>query len=1260
MDLDITEFLPKYPNIQKKTEELFNPYNDDFYHSIYRKKEFYDERLPAVEEFPEVVGTQMKHQKIISRFLSSRTPYDQLLLVHEMGCVDPSTPIAMWNGDIITADQVKEGDLLIGDDGNSREVLTLVNGSDQMYKVVQSNSSSYIVNSDHILSLKICDNRSITLNENKKSWQLFWLDKDKLQIKHKTESWSMNGKSSETAYEFIRKFRESLNSDDTLDISVKKYLQLPISVKNMLRGYKCQKVYSDKVTRQVDNPLTSHIDIEPVGFGNYVGWELNGNGRFLLDDFTVTHNTGKTCTAIGAIEQILKETSSFTGAMIFARGEGLLNNFRNELIFQCTKGKYIPRPEGMIDPSYEELIHEYEKLTELEKVHRTKKAIRDFYTLNTFETFAKMLKSKRDEDIIKEFSNKIIVIDEVHNLRLKEKKEGLDLYAQFFRLCHVAKNTKIILMSGTPMKDTPDEIASVMNLILPLDKQLPTGDDFIAYFFDQIGEDKVRLKKDKIPELKNRFKGRVSYLKAMQSEVEKVFEGETSGTLTHFKVVEDYMSDFQTLGCNSPDAGDECKTNFDKYKNGGYIGAYKRDQSEKGVYAFSRQATLFVFPDGSYGSEGFNKYMDKTAKRGTSGLAEAGAKKMYNYTLGKKLRSELSGKTHEEILQKLERFSSKYASTIRSLLKAYDNGQSSFVYLEFVKGSGAILFSKILELFGYSHARGNIIGEKKRYAIVTNETATQKEIKTIIKVFNHPDNMNGANNAIVIGSRVIGEGFSLKNVQEENILTPHWNYSETDQAIARGYRLGSHRALLANGVVPQVRIFQRVSIPTEGVSIDLEMYEISEIKDMNIKQIERVLSESSFDCSLNYFRNRRIGKDGDRDCDYMDCDYKCDGVSEALITEEAMVEDLDYSTYQIYYASPNIKKIMEELVDIFRQRFKMSLNDIIENFSEYTAFEIKTALRTMINESRRIINKYGFSSYLKEESNVFFLVDSLSDIGNYFSEYYTKKPNIAVDTTFSSIVNNMNILSFPKIVNEICYSEDANRFKNLIVKLPLSIQEIFLESAILAKKKGIPTNLQTQQMVLEHFKEYYQDINGIWVSSLLYRNDTNEPLRCLENEVWKDCGENYIQIIEQQEIVDQTKLEESPYGYYGQYNPVSEKFWLRSVEDETATQAGDKRKRTRGKECKTWDGLKLTNIIVNILKIPAPDVYKPTASKDLLWNSVQSGKWTKQIFKDASKDDMDIEDIRRASYWSSTSRIVMCKAIHEFLTKEGWVTVRDK
>lgn len=43
--------------------------------------------------------------------------------------------------------------------------------------------------------------------------------------------------------------------------------------------------------KQKKNVLVTGITVTPSGFGEYFGFELDGDGRFLLGDFTVTHNT---------------------------------------------------------------------------------------------------------------------------------------------------------------------------------------------------------------------------------------------------------------------------------------------------------------------------------------------------------------------------------------------------------------------------------------------------------------------------------------------------------------------------------------------------------------------------------------------------------------------------------------------------------------------------------------------------------------------------------------------------------------------------------------------------------------------------------------------------------------------------------------------------------------------------------------------------------------------------------------------------------
>ena len=221
------------------------------------------------------------------------------------------------------------------------------------------------------------------------------------------------------------------------------------------------------------------------------------SGYTLYDSILLVHEmgVGKTCTAVGVIEQIQKESLSFTGSIIFGKGESVLQNFKNELIFQCTAGQYIPE--------------NWKFLSDKALAQRKRKQIEHYYSFQTFETFAKDLKKYTDRKIVETFSNKIIIIDEVHHLRIrKEEKNSADIYEQFYRFLHLIKNCKVIIMSGTPMTDLPNELASIINLIIPYENKLPTKENFDIEYLDN-NNGLLTIKPDKLNILKNCLKGRI-------------------------------------------------------------------------------------------------------------------------------------------------------------------------------------------------------------------------------------------------------------------------------------------------------------------------------------------------------------------------------------------------------------------------------------------------------------------------------------------------------------------------------------------------------------------------------------------------------------------------------------------------------------------------------------------------------------------------------------------------------------------------------
>ena len=905
--------------------------------------------------------------------------------------------------------------------------------------------------------------------------------------------------------------------------------------------------------------------------------------------------TGKTCATIGAIENIRKETRAFTGAIIVAKGNNLLNNFRTELMFKCTKGEYIPE--------------DYKTLTTREKVVRSNKLIGEFYHLITMKVFAKQLKKDSDTTIISRYSNKIIVIDEIHNIREHEDvKESVNTYNQFLRLSQLVKNTKILLLSGTPMKDTPEELASVLNLLLPQKDALPTDSEFMKRYFDK----NTLIHTN---ELKKKITGRVSYVKSMTDpRVIKKIEGTVSAN--RFNVVEDNMGIFQTTA---------------------YKQAYKKDTTEnKSMYNNSRQASLFVFPNGTYGEEGFKQYIKS---------------KRNSYTINNEFIQALVGKTNDETLKKIAIHSSKYAAAIKNILKT--KGQKSFIYCEYIKGSGLIVFTKLLELLGYSPANGGEKTEGLRYALITSETTSTAKI---IKRFNKLDNVSGKFIQLVIGSAAISEGFSLTNIQNIDVLTPHWNYAETEQAIARGYRLGSHADLLKTKKNIILHVYHRVSIPKNVKSIDIHLYETAYDKDIKIKQIERLIMENAIDCSLNYNRNHNDGsKNGSRECEYTDCKYTCSGI------KQIDDNDLDYSTYNIYYNKKIVHHLSLEIIEMFKENFSLHYDEILKRLSgKYTTFIVLTTLKKLINENETIQNKYGFPMYLREEKNVYFLSMYLTGKVSYESLYYTEKIITTKVSDFSDVINRVYNKVVPEIINKLCSSTNSNYIIQELENIfEPETKQYLIEMAIIAKDKGKSTIFI--DTVLSYYEKIYNKINDTIVCSYMNGLDDSHPLRCYDKtKKWNNCSEDMTQTFADEFKKEFKKMGQNEFqGYYGtQSHPTgtpNRKFCIVSPTKEEDWVKGNKI--SSGRNCLSWKKPALIDLIHNNFKIPISTSTISSFVKNKFDGIIPDKKSLVALIEPKYKNvaKLPYKELVKIHYLLKLQAKDLCNIIDKFLTNKNFV-----
>lgn len=97
-------------------------------------------------------------------------------------CLAKDTPVIMFTGDVKIVQDIKEGELIMGDDSTFRTVLSTTTGEDEMYKIKTYRGDSYTVNSEHILTFHI--RKNLSYNNKKHVYILKWGDKSGV-IKYK-------------------------------------------------------------------------------------------------------------------------------------------------------------------------------------------------------------------------------------------------------------------------------------------------------------------------------------------------------------------------------------------------------------------------------------------------------------------------------------------------------------------------------------------------------------------------------------------------------------------------------------------------------------------------------------------------------------------------------------------------------------------------------------------------------------------------------------------------------------------------------------------------------------------------------------------------------------------------------------------------------------------------------------------------------------------------------------------------------------------
>lgn len=654
--------------------------------------------------------------------------------------------------------------------------------------------------------------------------------------------------------------------------------------------------------------------------------------------------TGKTGSLIDAAETFRRENIGIERVVIVEPGRPTLEDFKSQIV------KFNP-----------ELYGDNESKSDFIRKRNITKKVDKWYTLETYEAFSNKLSKMGTQQMEMEFSNTLFFLDEAHRMRNygDSDKEDENIYINLWKLLHSAKRTKIVIGTATPLVNSVNDFVPLLNLLLPSDFQLPLKNwDYSNVTLNQLEpylRGKVSFVRSLDTGINIQNKGeKISYQHSYTKPVEQENNPipyitrtiDEEGNIVDSEEPEQVMNETIEAKFDSdvditllPTSAGGIKTLQNKAMT-------KAREVKQSFELASRESSVFVFPDGSWGTEGFKKYVKQ----------EDGVYKFRNDEIKKYLTKD--GKLS---MMNLFTLSTKFWFYIKkeseaSVRKAPGN---SFCYLEFVSGSGAILLGLLLELFGFENftRRSSVFyndkGErvmqksfkpKKRFALITSKT---ENIDKILELYNSKENMDGNYLQIIIASKVARDGINLANTLRGYIMTPGWHESGTYQALSRFIRATSHKMLLDKKRKVDVEVYRLAACLNKDIfktrvnmeimkraSIDVYNYMRSEEKDLYNRVKLKDMKNVAFDAILNYNRNHReTDIDNTKQTDY---GPKFPPVWSGRTT--ILPSELVKNTKKLLYYQKNIEKL-DKLVRDRLFDFKIITIDELVKFGEKNRIE---------------------------------------------------------------------------------------------------------------------------------------------------------------------------------------------------------------------------------------------------------------------------------------------------------------------------------
>jgi len=797
---------------------------------------------------------------------------------------------------------------------------------------------------------------------------------------------------------------------------------------------------SDTIEEVSDKLCNAEFELAPhqMFVRNFLSFQTPYNGLLLYHGL----GSGKTCTAISVSEEMrnyLKQMG-ITQRIIIVASPNVQENFYLQLfderklqltdglwnIRACTGNKFLSEinPMNMKGLPREKVISQVKRIINTAYVFMGYIEFANY--INKKTSVSSELSSSQQEKVIQQksnkvFKNRLIIIDEVHNIRMTEDNKDKRVAVELMKLVKNVPHMRLLLLSATPMYNSFKEIVWLLNILNANDNrpQFQSKD-----VFEADGSFKVNSEGEEVGKelLMRKATGYVSFVRGenpytfpfriwpSEFEPERTSIGmqppviQMNGTniIRPIELLDLYTSpigEIQQMGYDV--IIDNLKK--DMIGNDGSTLLPSFENMEGFGYTLLQrplEALNIIYPDTRL-IDGSETVVDSKELVGKNGLSRI---MQFQETMTPLFRGDFEYKStiYGNIFSPEE--IGKYSGKIKNICDSVKSSEGVIlIYSQYIDG-GLIPIALALEEMGMRRAGGrrSLFKEAKTeevdaitfkpmsetkdfstasYVMITGDKAISPDNVSDLKLSTNLDNKDGKKVKVILISQAGSEGLDFKFIRQVHVLEPWYNMNRIEQIIGRAVRTCSHKDLPFIKRNVQIFLYGSLMLRPREEAADMYVYRLAELKSLQIGVVSRALKEISVDCMLNSDQTgftieemnttvRQLlssGKNinyavGDRPytstCDYMSkCSYTC------MPNSKIDDNNIKYDTYNESFIMMNNDKIVQRIRDAFKDKFfydKEQLIQIINAVKKYPLLQINAALNLLTEDKNEyLIDMYG-------------------------------------------------------------------------------------------------------------------------------------------------------------------------------------------------------------------------------------------------------------------------------------------------------------